>query len=71
MVNAGAGDSEALFSMSYLEAFSSKSSANHLSDRRWAEGKGELATCRHRVDSGREPGNMCAAIVYMAEYEYD
>jgi len=26
--------------------------------------KGELATCRHRADSGREPVKMYAAIAY-------
>jgi len=31
----------------------------------WAEGKGELAMCRHRADSGRELVGMHAAIVYM------
>jgi len=31
----------------------------------WAEGKGGLATCRHRADGGREPVKMCAATVYI------
>jgi hypothetical protein len=35
------------------------------SGKAWAEGKGELATCRHRADSGRELGKMYAAIVYI------
>ena len=30
-----------------------------------AEGKGELAACRHRADSGRELGKMYAAVVYI------
>ena len=34
MVNAAAGDSEALFSTTHLETCFSKLSANHLSDRR-------------------------------------
>jgi len=34
VINAGAGDSEALSSMSHLEELSSKLIANHLSDRR-------------------------------------
>jgi len=34
VVNAGAGDSEGLFSTSHLDIFSAKSNANHLSDRR-------------------------------------
>jgi len=29
----------------------------------WAEGKGKLATCRHRADSGGETVKMYAAIV--------
>ena len=29
----------------------------------WAEGKGELATCRHRAGSRRDPDKICAAIV--------
>jgi len=28
----------------------------------WAEGKGKLATCRHRADSGGETVKKCAAI---------
>ena len=32
----------------------------------WAEGKGELATCRHRADSGQEKlGKMYAAMIYI------
>jgi len=33
------------------------------SGKAWAEGKGVLATCRHRADSGRETDKMYAAIV--------
>ena len=32
----------------------------------WAEGKGELAMCRHRADCGQEkPGKMYAAMIYI------
>jgi hypothetical protein len=39
--------------------------ASSISGQARAEGKGELATGRHRADSGQETGKMYAAIVYI------
>jgi hypothetical protein len=37
--------------------------AFYLLGQAWADGKGKLATCRHRADSGGETAKMYAAIV--------
>jgi len=39
---------------------------SYLQGKARADGKGKLATCRHRADSGGETVKKCAAIVYIS-----